>query len=54
LIVCYLVERLGWRLQDAIREFAAKRPPGIKHEHFINELFVRYAVKIEKREKEIA
>ncbi|WPH01482.1 isoform 3 of mrna-capping enzyme [Acrodontium crateriforme] len=48
-IVCYLVERLGYRLQDAIDEFAEKRAPGIKHEHFVNELYVRYAVKMERR-----
>ena len=48
-LVCYLVERLGYRLQDAIAEFASKRPPGIKHPHFINELYVRYAVKMERR-----
>ena len=45
-IVCYLVERLNYKLEDSIREFAEKRPPrGIKHEYFIDELYVRYAVK---------
>ncbi|KAK0798749.1 hypothetical protein LTS02_008452 [Friedmanniomyces endolithicus] len=48
-IVCYLVERLHYRVQDAIEEFAAKRKPGIKHEHFVNELYVRYAAKMERR-----
>ena len=48
-IVCYLVEREGYRLQDAIDEFRQKRPPGVKHEHFVNELYVRYAVKMERR-----
>ena len=44
-IVCYLVERVGYKLEDAIEEFARKRPPrGIKHEYFIDELYVRYAV----------
>ncbi|GAB7366902.1 hypothetical protein MBLNU230_g1263t1 [Neophaeotheca triangularis] len=43
-IICYLVERLGWDLQDAIDEFAAKRPPGIKHVYFVDELFLRYGV----------
>lgn len=43
------MERLGYRLQDAVAEFAEKRTPGIKHDHFVNELFVRYAVKIERR-----
>lgn len=41
-VVCYLVERAGWRLPDAIEEFESKRPPGIKHQHFIDELSVRY------------
>lgn len=45
-IVCYMVERLGYKLEDAIYEFGEKRPPrGIKHEYFIDELYVRYAVK---------
>lgn len=48
-IVCYMVERLGYRLQDAVEEFAQKKAPGIKHEHFINELFVRYAVNLQRR-----
>lgn len=48
-IVCYLVEREGYRLQDAVQEFGEKRPPGIRHEHFVNELYVRYAVKMERR-----
>lgn len=41
-IVCYLVERLGYDVQDAIDEFAKQRPQGIKHAHFIDGLFVRY------------
>lgn len=48
-IVCYLVERLGYKLQDAVEEFKAKRAPGIKHEYFVNELYVRYAVKMQRR-----
>lgn len=43
-IVCYLVERLGYKLQDAIDEFGRQRPPGIRHEHFIDTLYVRYCV----------
>jgi pimeloyl-ACP methyl ester carboxylesterase/protein-tyrosine phosphatase len=41
-LVCYMVERLGWKLEDAIQEFGEKRPPGIRHSHFIDELHVRY------------
>ncbi|KAF2138363.1 uncharacterized protein K452DRAFT_328891 [Aplosporella prunicola CBS 121167] len=47
-IVSYLVERLGWGLQAAINEFAQKRPPGIRHEHFIDTLFVRYHVGLQR------
>ena len=49
LVICYLVERLNYKLQEALDEFAEKRPPGIKHQHFVNELFVRYSVKMERR-----
>jgi pimeloyl-ACP methyl ester carboxylesterase/protein-tyrosine phosphatase len=41
-IVCYLVERLGYDVQDAINEFAKQRPRGIKHAHFLDQLFVRF------------
>lgn len=41
-VVSYLVERLGWRVEDAIDEFAKKRAPGIRHSHFVDELHVRY------------
>lgn len=41
-IVCYLVERLGYNVQDAIDEFARQRPKGIKHAHFLDQLFVRF------------
>lgn len=43
-IVCYLRERCGFSIQDAIDEFASKRPNGIKHSHFVNALHVRYDV----------
>ncbi|KAI9734437.1 MAG: hypothetical protein M1818_006825 [Claussenomyces sp. TS43310] len=43
-IVCYLVERCGYSVQDALDEFAKKRPMGIKHAHFMDQLFVRYHV----------
>ncbi|CZR57244.1 related to peroxisomal serine-active lipase [Phialocephala subalpina] len=41
-IVCYLVERLGYDVQVAIDEFARQRPKGIKHAHFLDQLFVRF------------
>lgn len=47
-IVSYLIEKQGYRVQDAIDEFERKRPPGIKHEHFIDTLFVRYCVGLKR------
>ncbi|KAJ5568323.1 hypothetical protein N7450_010809 [Penicillium hetheringtonii] len=44
LIACYLIERLGYGVQDAIDEFNRCRPPGIRHGHFVDTLFVRYCV----------
>jgi hypothetical protein len=41
-IVCYLVERCGYTVDCAIEEFARKRPRGIRHEHFLGRLAVRY------------
>ncbi|KAG9237748.1 hypothetical protein BJ875DRAFT_453038 [Amylocarpus encephaloides] len=41
-IVCYLTERCGYTLEDAIDEFKKQRPKGIKHAHFLDTLFVRY------------
>lgn len=42
LICCYLVERLGWSTQEAVAGFKAAKPPGIKHQHFIDALYLRY------------
>jgi pimeloyl-ACP methyl ester carboxylesterase/protein-tyrosine phosphatase len=47
-VVCYLVERLGYKLQDAIEEFRKQRPPGIRHEHFIDTLHVRYCIGLQR------
>ena len=47
-LVCYLVERLHYRLEDAIEEFAKARPPGIRHQHFIDALHVRYCVGLKR------
>ncbi|KAL5359619.1 hypothetical protein BJX96DRAFT_164574 [Aspergillus floccosus] len=44
LIVCYLIERCGYGVQEALDEFERRRPPGIRHAHFIDSLFVRYCV----------
>lgn len=48
LIVCYLIERRGFGVQDAIDEFNARRSPGIRHDHFIDTLFVRYCVGLKR------
>lgn len=47
-IVCYLVERLGYDVQDAINEFAKQRPRGIKHAHFLDQLFLRFCKGLKK------
>lgn len=47
-IVCYLVERCGYSVQGALDEFARKRPQGIKHEHFMDHLFVQYCVGLKR------
>lgn len=41
-LVSYLIERLGYRVEDAIDTFEQARPPGIRHSHFIDTLHVRY------------
>lgn len=41
-IVCYLVERCGFAVPDAIQAFAEARPNGIRHSHFLDRLYVRY------------
>ncbi|KAJ5130948.1 uncharacterized protein N7515_006987 [Penicillium bovifimosum] len=48
LVVCYLIDQLGYGVQDAIDEFNRCRPPGIRHGHFIDTLFVRYCVGLKR------
>lgn len=43
-ITSYLIEKKVHHVEDAIEEFAQKRPPGIRHQHFIDTLFVRYCI----------
>lgn len=50
-IVCYLIERAGFDVQAAIDEFARARPKGIRHQHFLDQLFVRYASLNSKSQK---
>lgn len=42
-IVCYLVERCGFSVKDAIDTFAKARPNGIRHSHFLDNLHLRYS-----------
>ncbi|KAL7626785.1 hypothetical protein AAE478_003559 [Parahypoxylon ruwenzoriense] len=42
-VVCYLVERCGYGVQEAIDAFAKARANGIRHSHFLDRLFVRYS-----------
>ncbi|CAO0793562.1 unnamed protein product [Mucor circinelloides] len=43
-ICCYMIERLGVAVPDALRYFKEVRPPGIRHAHFIDELYLRYVL----------
>ena len=47
-VCCYLIEREHYGVQGAIDEFARSRPPGIRHEHFLDQLFVRYCVGLKR------
>ncbi|KAL9124483.1 MAG: hypothetical protein Q9217_006190 [Psora testacea] len=44
----YLIEKEGYGVQQAIDTFGAARPPGIRHAHFLDELFVRYCVGLKR------
>uniref|UniRef100_L2G766 Dual specificity phosphatase n=1 Tax=Colletotrichum fructicola (strain Nara gc5) TaxID=1213859 RepID=L2G766_COLFN len=43
-IVCYLVERCGLGVQEAIDTFAEARPNGIRHSHFLDKLHQVYVI----------
>jgi pimeloyl-ACP methyl ester carboxylesterase/protein-tyrosine phosphatase len=47
-LVSYLIERMGYRVEDAIDTFQQARPPGIRHSHFIDTLHVRYCRGLKK------
>ncbi len=47
-IVCYLIERRKMDVESAIEEFRRAKPPGIKHEHFVDTLYVRYCLGLRK------
>lgn len=42
MICAYMVEERGMSVADALQEWAKARPPGIRHAHFHDELFLRY------------
>ncbi|MBA7490578.1 hypothetical protein ES702_01116 [subsurface metagenome] len=42
-ISAYLITNQGYTVQQAIDEFAKAKPPGIRHEHFLDQLWLRYA-----------
>ncbi|KAL6859241.1 hypothetical protein J3F83DRAFT_749482 [Trichoderma novae-zelandiae] len=48
-VVCYLVERCGFALADAIEAFKTARPNGIRHSHFLDKLYMRY--NLEERDR---
>lgn len=43
-VATYMIERLGYDVQMALDEFERLRYPGIRHQHFIDTLFMRYCV----------
>ncbi|KAI9476464.1 MAG: hypothetical protein EXX96DRAFT_577255 [Benjaminiella poitrasii] len=43
-ICCFMIEKLGVSVPDALRYFKDVRPPGIRHTHFIDELYLRYVL----------
>ena len=47
-ICCYLIEKEGHGVQQAIDEFKTQRYPGIRHDHFISTLFVRYCTGLKR------
>ena len=47
-IASHLIESKGFTVEQAVKEFAQKRPPGIRHEHFIDTLYVRYCVGLKR------
>lgn len=42
-ICSYLISKKGFGVQEAIDEFKKAKPPGIRHEHFLDVLWLRYS-----------
>ncbi|EFQ25257.1 hypothetical protein CGRA01v4_06393 [Colletotrichum graminicola] len=54
-IVCYLVERCGMDVGEAIDTFKAARPNGIRHHHFRDRLHMRYSgLKLEEDQQGVS
>ena len=47
-LCCYLIENEKFGVQQAIDEFRTHRSPGIRHEHFLDTLFVRYCIGLKR------
>ncbi|KAL9633574.1 MAG: hypothetical protein Q9164_004618 [Protoblastenia rupestris] len=47
-ICSYLIEKESYGVQQAIDTFGTARPPGIRHAHFLDELWVRYCVGLKR------
>lgn len=47
-LCCYLIENEKFSVQQAIDEFRTHRFPGIRHEHFLDTLFVRYCIGLKR------
>jgi protein-tyrosine phosphatase len=51
LMICaFLISKLKISVSEAIRRFKIARPPGIKHQNYIDKLYLRYENKKEKNE----
>lgn len=47
-ICAYLIEKEGFGVQEAVDAFKRARCPGIRHEHFLDMLWVRYCVGLKR------
>ena len=47
-IASYLIEKEKMDVEAAVDEFTKAKPPGIKHDHFVDTLYVRYCVGLRK------
>lgn len=43
-IVSYLIEEKGYTVDDALAAYKKSRDPGIRHQHFVDELHMRYSL----------